>query len=226
MVITEMFGGNTMNNSELHNMIEKYKEELLKYANENGGYVKSDIIEKMPEAKTVVSVIDSQDKTGQEADITELEGTNPTGYNAGRTEPTYRDVNEFRNENSGNGTLKVQAFSGREAFPIVSARVVVTKDFDTGIQTFADELTDTSGIVEGIRLIAPQKGSATENNEVLPYSTYTIRVTHPYFVTTVYTNVPMFDGVTSIQPANMLPKTGTPTDDSEIVYVDEEPKDL
>ncbi len=215
-----------MNNSELQNLIEKYKEELLKYANENGGFVSREVIEKIPEATPVVSVVSSPDNTGKEADITELEGTNPTNYNAGRTEPTYIDLSDFRAKNNGNGTLKVQTFSGREAFPIVSARVQVTKDFDNGVHTFTDELTDTSGIVDGISLIAPRKNLAQEDNSILPFSTYTIKVTHPNFITTLYTNVPVFDEVTSIQPVNLVPKTGTPTDDNEIIYVDEEPKDL
>lgn len=215
-----------MNNSELQNLIEKYKEELLKYANENDGFVSKEVIEKKPESKSVVSIVGSTDNTGKEADITELEGTNPTNYNAGRTEPVYSNLTDFRGDNSGNGLLKVQVFSGREAFPIVSARVQVTKDFENGIYTFADDLTDTSGIVEGISLITPQKDMAQENNDILPYSTYTIRVSHPNFITTLYTNVPVFDEVTSIQPVNLIPKTGTPSDDNEIIYVDEEPKDL
>lgn len=215
-----------MNNSELQNLIEKYKEELLKYANENDGFIKKEIVENLPETQPVVSVVSSPDNTGKEADITELEGTNPTNYNAGRIEPTYTDLADFRAKNSGNGTMKVQVFSGREAFPIVSARVQVTKDFDSGVHTFSDRLTDTSGIVDGISLIAPRKDMAQEDNNILPYSTYTIRVTHPNFITTLYTNVPVFDEVVSIQPVNLVPKTGTPTDDNEIIYVDEEPKDL
>ena len=97
---------------------------------------------------------------------------------------------------------------------------------DKGVHTFFDKLTDTSGIVDNLSLIAPMKDIARDDNNVLPYSTYTIRVTHPYYVTTVYTKVPVFDGVTSIQPVNLVPKTGTPSDDNEIIYVDEEPEDL
>ncbi len=215
-----------MNNSELQNMIEKYKKELLKYANENGGFVKKEILEKEPEAKPVVAVVSSEDYTNREADITELEGTNPTGYNAGRVEPVYSSAEDFRRKNAGVGRMKVQVFSGREAFPVVSARVQISKNFEDGERFFADELTDTSGIVEGVSLIAPKKDLAQENNEILPYSTYTIKVTHPYYITTLYTNVPVFDDVLSIQPVNLVPKTGTPSDDNEIIYVDEEPKDL
>ncbi len=215
-----------MNNSELQNMIEKYKKELLKYANENGGYVNDKVMSELPEAEPVVSIVSSPDNTGKEADITELEGTNPDSFDSGRVEPTYNDVNEFRNTNRGEGNLKVQVFSGREAFPIVSARVAVTKDFNNGTYTFFDDLTDTSGIVENMSLTTPVSDMARENNNVLPYSTYTIRVTHPYFISTVYTNVPVFDGITSIQPVNLIPKTGTPTDEDDIVYVEREPVDL
>lgn len=215
-----------MNNSELQNLIEKYKKELIKYANENGGFVKEEVIKKEPQAMPVVSIVSSEDNTNREADITELEGTNPDGYNAGRIEPTYLDVNNFESKNQGKGTLKVQAFSGREAFPIVNARVVVSKDFENESHIFFDDLTDTSGIVENMMLSSPSKDVAQRDNTILPYSTYSIRVTHPYFITTVYENVPVFDGITSIQPVNMIPRTGTPTDDKEIVYTEQEPTDL
>ncbi len=217
-----------MQNSDLQDLIEKYKKELMKYAEENGGFIvdEREKEEVLPEAEPVVSVVTSPDNTGKEADITELEGTNPDSFNSGRTEPTYRDVTEFQNRNRGEGNLKVQVFSGRQAFPVVSARVVVTKEFDNGPYTFFDDLTDTSGIVEGMSLKTPLSAAATEDNEFLPYSTYTIRVTHPYFISTVYTNVPVFDGITSIQPVNLVPKTGTPTDDNDIVYTEREPVDL
>ncbi len=215
-----------MNNNELQNLIEKYKQELLKYADENGGFVSDKVMADLPESEPVVSIVDSSDNTGKEADITELEGTNPRGIDSGRSEPTYNNLTEFQNRNRGKGNMRVQVFSGREAFPIVNARVVVTKDFNEGTHTFFDDLTDTSGIVENMSLTTPISDTATENNNILPYSTYTVRVTHPYFISTVYTNVPVFNGITSIQPVNMVPKTGTPTDDNDIVYVEREPIDL
>ena len=216
-----------MQNSDLQDLIEKYKKELIKYAEENGGFVAEEKEDEFfSESVPVVATIGSQDKTDKEADITELEGTNPDSYDAGRTEPTDRNVAEFQNRNRGEGNLKVQVFSGRQAFPIVNAQVVVTKEFDDGPYTFFDDLTDTSGIVEGMSLNTPLSSEATENNKFLPYSTYSIRVTHPYFIPTVYTNVPVFDGITSIQPVNLVPKTGTPTDDNDIVYTEQEPIDL
>ncbi len=215
-----------MNNQDLQNMIEKYKKELVKYAEENGGYVNKEALTQMPESVPVVSVVSSPDNTGREADITELEGTNPDSFNAGRREPVYRNVDEFRARNRGEGTMRVQAFSGQQAFPVVNANVVISKNFTDGTYTFFDDLTDTSGIIENMSLTAPESGVANEDNEILPYSTYTIRVTHPFFRTTVYNNVPVFDGITSIQPVNLVPKTGTPIDDNDIVYNEIEPVDL
>lgn len=215
-----------MHNSDLMDLIEKYKKELMKYAEENGGFVADENEETLPEAEPVVATVSSPDNTGNEADITELEGTNPDSINSGRREPTYSNVTEFQNRNRGEGNLKVQVFSGRQAFPIVNAQVVVTKEFDNGPYTFFDNLTDISGIVEGMSLKTPVSSEATESNNFLPYSTYTIRVTHPYFISTVYTNVPVFDGITSIQPVNLVPRTGTPADENDIVYTEKEPVDL
>ncbi len=215
-----------MNNIDLQNMIEKYKKELLKYAKDNDVYVNDEVLSQMPEAKQTVSVVSEPNDGIQEADITELEGTNPDNFNAGRIEPTYENVDDFTEKNKGKGYLKVQAFSGKQSFPIVNARVIVSKNFNSGSHTFYDELTDTSGIVDNLELNTPEKDLAKQDNKTSPFSTYTVRVTHPYFITTVYTNVPMFDGITSIQPVNMIPRTGTPMDDNEIVYVEQEPTDL
>lgn len=215
-----------MDNFELQNMIEKYKEELLKYAKENGGYVSEDVINSMPEAKEVVANVNEVPQIREPEEITELVGTNPDGYNAERNEPTYRNLEEFKKDNTAEGTMKVQVFAGREIFPIVNARVVVSKDFTEGNHVFYDEMTDISGIVDSLILSAPPKENAKRTNEMPIFSTYTIKVTHPYYITTVYKNVPVFDSVLSIQPVNMIPKTGTPTDDNEIVYTEQEPTDL
>lgn len=216
-----------MNNQDLQRMIEKYEKELIKYAEENGAFDKRNPEnEKEEKVLPVVSVVSSPDNTGREADITELEGTNPDSYNSGRKEPSYSDINDFRRRNSGKGEMKIQAFSGRQSFPVVGAEVTVSKDFADGTYTFFTELTDTSGIVDNLSLSTPESGVANENNEILPYSTYTLRVTHPFFRTTSYFNVPVFDGIMSIQPVNLIPKTGTPLDDEDIVYNEIEPVDL
>ncbi len=225
IIITDNIGGNFVNSSDLQKLIEDYKKELIRYANESEIFIKSEE-EKPRDSIPAAAIISSPDNTMREADIEELEGTNPTGYNAGRVEPQYKNDNEFRSRNKGKGIMKVQVYSGREAFPVVSANVLVTKDFDDGIYTYYDLLTDTSGIVEGLSLVTPDSKMAQEDNTFVPYSTYTVKVTHPNYITTVYTNVPVFDGITSIQPVNLMPKTGTPTDDEEIIYTDEEPKDL
>ncbi len=216
-----------MNNSDLQNMIEKYKEELLKYAKENGGYVSDDVINNIPVSdEAVPAAVNDIPQLREPEEITELVGTNPDNYNAGRNEPTYRNLEEFKAENTGEGTMKIQAFTGRESFPIVNARAVISKDFTEGTHVFYDEMTDISGIIDPMRLSAPPSENAKRTNEAPVLSTYTVKVTHPYYITTVYKNVPVFDGVMSIQPVNMVPKTGTPTDDNEIVIVEQEPKDL
>lgn len=226
MIITDNIGGNFVNNSDLQKLIEDYKKELIRYANENDILIKGEIDNNSENSMPVAAIISSPDNTEKEADINELEGTNPTGYDSGRIEPQYKNDSDFRRINKGKGSMKVQVYSGREAFPVVSANVQVTKDFDDGIYVYYDLLTDTSGIAEDISLVTPDSKMAQEDNLFVPYSTYTVKVTHPNFITTVYTNVPVFDGIMSIQPVNLIPKTGTPVDDEEIIYTDEEPKDL
>ena len=40
----------------------------------------------------------------------------------------------------------------------------------------------------------------------MPYAVYTVYVEHPSFVRSIFSNVPVFSGVESIQPVEMLAK--------------------
>ena len=39
---------------------------------------------------------------------------------------------------------------------------------------------------------------------MIPYATYTVRVTHPHFAPTEFCRVPIFDGIESLQPVAMV----------------------
>lgn len=122
-----------------------------------------------------------------------------------------RDINDYLAANNESGTLKVEAFASDRSFGVGSARVMVFLELPSGNVAVFDGLTDIDGVTESIRLPAPPRelsqSPQTGNNPRLPYSVYSIYVEHPAFVRSVFTNVPVFSGIESIQPVRMLAKT-------------------
>lgn len=121
-----------------------------------------------------------------------------------------RDINDFLVENSEKGSLKIQAYAADQSFGIGSARVMVFVELPSGNIAVFDGLTDVDGITQTISLPAPPRSlsqSPGASGARLPYSVYSIYVEHPDFVREVFTNVPVFSGVESIQPVRMLAKS-------------------
>lgn len=119
-----------------------------------------------------------------------------------------RDINDFLASNNESGTLRVETFAGDRSFGVGSARVMVFVELPSGNVAVFDGLTDNDGITQSIRLPAPPRelsqSPQTGNNARLPYSVYSVYVEHPAYVRSVFTNVPVFSGVESIQPVRML----------------------
>lgn len=111
----------------------------------------------------------------------------------------------FLQENPKTGTLKIQAYAGRQAVPVPGAQVTVSRRFQDGVHEFASGVTDENGIFNGIVLPAPDKKLAEAPEGIAPYATYDIRVSHPDYRTEIYQQVPIFEGINSIQPVRFLP---------------------
>lgn len=121
-----------------------------------------------------------------------------------------RYINAFLDENTESGSLKVETYAADRSFGVGSARVMVFLELPDGNVAVFDGLTDNDGATESITLPAPPREISQQpqsgDNPKLPYSTYSIYVEHPDFVRSVFTNVPIFSGVESIQPVRMLAK--------------------
>ncbi len=118
------------------------------------------------------------------------------------------DITKFLADNPDTGTLRIETFASDRAFAVPSARVMVFLPLDSGNITLYDGITDISGSSERIILPAPSRSlSMTPNNgKALPFATYTVYVEHPSFVRALFNNVPVFSGVESVQPVQMLAK--------------------
>ncbi len=120
------------------------------------------------------------------------------------SEREYASFEEFAKANPARGLLRIQAFAAQQAFPIVNAKIEVEKDFADGTHRFAEAYTDINGVVENITLPTKDKSLSQSPGGVIPYTTYTIKVTHPHFAPTVFCEVPIFDGIESLQPVAMV----------------------
>lgn len=114
--------------------------------------------------------------------------------------PTADTHESFRERNTKSGFLRVQAFAGPQTIPVPDANVLVTRDFIDGARRFASGKTDQSGVLDGIVLPAPDGSLAQQPGTIPPYALYDIHVSHPDYRTEIYRQVPIFDGVKSIQP--------------------------
>lgn len=114
---------------------------------------------------------------------------------------------DFIKANPKQGSLKIQAFAARQAVPVYDVVVEVSKNFNGVKKVFYLLKTDEEGIIDGILLPAPDKQVSMQPSETQPFSTYNIQATHPDYIQENFLNVPIFDGVKSIQPIRLKPIT-------------------
>lgn len=164
-----------MENFEL--LMEKYKNEMLQLAKRAVNQVNEENTAYVTQTEEINDASDDV-----ETRETEVE-TVPTVY------PT------------GQGKLKIKVFTGNEAFPVMSALVQV---FD-GENLLFQEFTDQSGMVSEIYLPAPSRTISETPGNGKGYAAYRIIVSHPRFNTVIMEDVPVFEGIESIQPVALEP---------------------
>lgn len=177
-----------MDNFDL--MIEKYKNEMMKYADKATKQINDQSQMEMNEdAEEQKNKMKNEKKTETEKIYKAVDEKVETV-----TEPVSQNL-------SGRGKLKINVFTGNEAFPVMSAFVKVLKD---GELLFS-EFTDQSGSVQEIYLPAPSRKISENPGNGKGYAEYWVEVSHPRFNSVVLENVPVFDGVRSIQPVALEP---------------------
>ncbi len=210
------------NMEQWEDAIEQYKRELMRYAKENGRlYAEtSEQPPAPPEPAQQAEPVWKQykknrpmppeyagEETEKEAEPKE-EAAPPdppeTDELTEGREAEYASFEEFAKANPARGLLRIQAFAARQAFPVVNAKIEVEKDFADGTHSFAEAYTDINGVVENIALPTKDKSLSQSPGGVIPYATYTVRVTHPHFAPTEFCRVPIFDGIESLQPVAMV----------------------
>lgn len=223
-----------MNSYDL--MIERYRKELMNASKRSSAAAQPPNYE--PSVETInmspsLSVDDPYDmndetenNTAPLSDENEPAVNNPDPPSAA-SEPALNNTDPP--SPSGNtaerytGTLRIEVYAADRAYAIPSARVTVTRTDDPQKTPVFSGLTDISGVLNGIVLEAPSDSITQQPGILTGYASYDITVEHPRFRTQQFVGVPIFAGVESIQPVQMIPKNG---ENSPVIVREREPAQL
>ena len=114
-------------------------------------------------------------------------------------------------DTSGMGYMIVRVTTARGAIPLEGAVVTVSdylpedeKERGNAIYTLK---TNASGLTDKFALPAPPRALSMSPGNGKSYLTYNIAVTKDGYYQQNYINAPVFDGITSIQTADMIPRS-------------------
>lgn len=117
-------------------------------------------------------------------------------------------IRTFLTQNPAFGTLLFQVTGGQGAFPVEGATITITKALADGVSLSLRVVTDESGKTVPLSLPAPSRALSQAPNGGVVYAAYQAEVSAPNYVTTDIRDLPIFDGITTIQPVNLTTDIG------------------
>lgn len=112
-------------------------------------------------------------------------------------------------QSTGYGYMIVRVTTARGAIPLEGAIVTIHNydpEFESGRgDVIAVYTTNSTGITERFALPAPPRSLSLSPGNGKSYETYGITVTKEGYHRQEYINVPVFEGITAIQNADMIP---------------------
>lgn len=110
------------------------------------------------------------------------------------------DYANFIKENSGEGILKIQAYTANQAYPLEGVNIKIFKEINGNKVIFFSGKTDSSGIIDNINLPAkPAKEFVNEKADIV-YTVYEIEATYPKNNIKKNYQVSIYDNIKVIQP--------------------------
>lgn len=104
------------------------------------------------------------------------------------------------------GMILVNVRAGENYQPIEKAEIVITSIVDGNRSFITSGVTNESGVSPQFEVTVPSSSySMTPDSEVRPYSLFDISVTADGFFNSRSVDVPVFEGITSVQNFNMIP---------------------
>lgn len=117
------------------------------------------------------------------------------------------DIPQYQNIGyTGTGYLIVRVTTASEALPLENATVTVYGNLPDFSAVIARLQTGNDGLTPKIALTTPPRAlSETPESTARPYAVYNITVHKDGYTPIEAYRVPIFDGITSVQPADMIP---------------------
>ena len=113
-------------------------------------------------------------------------------------------MDNFSSAVRSTGTLTVVVHTAGDALPVPGARVIVTTvNGDTPF--LRTVTTDESGRAPTLILETPPAAGSLTPGGIRPYAVYRIRTEKEGFYTNENREVPLFAGVNSVQPVELIP---------------------
>ena len=107
-------------------------------------------------------------------------------------------------QNYGRLVVRVSAASG--AVPVSGATVVIrSAQTSPPITTLATLLTDESGLTEPILILTPPISESLSPGGKQPFAEISTEVSANGYITSSNINIPIYPGITSIQPVTLIP---------------------
>lgn len=132
-------------------------------------------------------------------------GTPSVGYK----EKEYTDYEEFLLDNQKRGTMRFLIYTARGALPVENAICTISKTFGGEQHTIITLKSDNSGQTEVVSLPAPDRRlSQVPDSTIQPYALYDAQVRASGFSDVDLKNIPVFEGILSIQRVAMIPEGG------------------
>ena len=131
-------------------------------------------------------------------------------------------IRPFLSQNPAFGTLIFQVTGGQGAFPVPNATILLTKQLNDQQSLSFTIVTDESGKTAPVSLPAPSRELSQRPGNGIVFATYQAKISAPNYVTTEIRDLPVFDGITTIQPVSLSPDFGQKTREVEEIE-DKEP---
>ena len=131
-------------------------------------------------------------------------------------------IRTFLSQNPAFGTLIFQVTGGQGAFPVPNATILLTKQLNDQQSLSFTVVTDESGKTAPVSLPAPSRELSQRPGNGIVFATYQAKTSAPNYVTTEIRDLPVFDGITTIQPVSLSPDFGQKTREVEEIE-DKEP---
>ena len=114
----------------------------------------------------------------------------------------------FLKDNPQIGYLTFQVFQDsplQGRLPVANAKVTVSKLLGDDYYISKVIMTDGDGKIENIPLPTVSRELSQVSENAKPFSTYNVSVEAPNFLTLEVFDIPVFEGITSIQSINLKP---------------------